>query len=66
MAYVCGIEVRSLTLKVEFNKAALSLAESFPNPSQKKSALNRLLKVRLKPTHFILKVSIKLEVLHIW
>ena len=32
-------------LQVEFNKAALSLAESFSNPSQKKSALNRLLKV---------------------
>ncbi|GAX83499.1 hypothetical protein CEUSTIGMA_g10924.t1 [Chlamydomonas eustigma] len=30
--------------EVEFNKAALSLAESFQNPSQKKSALNRLLK----------------------
>lgn len=31
--------------QVEFNKAALSLAESFSNPNQKKSALNRLLKV---------------------
>ena len=31
--------------EVEFNKAALSLAESFTNPQQKKSALNRLLKV---------------------
>eukprot|EP00195_Chlamydomonas_chlamydogama_P016392 CAMPEP_0202900342 /NCGR_PEP_ID=MMETSP1392-20130828/11166_1 /ASSEMBLY_ACC=CAM_ASM_000868 /TAXON_ID=225041 /ORGANISM="Chlamydomonas chlamydogama, Strain SAG 11-48b" /LENGTH=568 /DNA_ID=CAMNT_0049586715 /DNA_START=168 /DNA_END=1874 /DNA_ORIENTATION=- len=30
--------------EVEFNKAALSLAESFTNQSQKKSALNRLLK----------------------
>lgn len=30
--------------EVEFNKAALSLAESFINPQQKKSALNRLLK----------------------
>lgn len=30
--------------EVEFNKAALSLAESFSNPNQKKSALNRLLK----------------------
>lgn len=30
--------------EVEFNKAALSLAESFSNPLQKKSALNRLLK----------------------
>lgn len=30
--------------EVEFNKAALSLADSFPNPNQKKSALNRLLK----------------------
>jgi FixJ family two-component response regulator len=31
--------------EVEFNKAALSLAESFTNPSQKNQALNRLLKV---------------------
>jgi len=30
---------------VEFNKAALSLAESFTIPSQKSQALNRLLKV---------------------
>jgi CCR4-NOT transcription complex subunit 6 len=30
--------------EVEFNKAALSLAESFTNPNQKKLALNRLLK----------------------
>eukprot|EP00798_Chlamydomonas_sp_ICE-L_P008980 gene8980-16116_t len=30
--------------EVEFNKAALSLADSFTNPAQKKSALNRLLK----------------------
>lgn len=30
--------------EVEFNKAALSLADAFP-PEQKKAALNRLLKV---------------------
>lgn len=31
--------------EVEFNKAALSLAEGMTNPQQKKAALNRLLKV---------------------
>jgi hypothetical protein len=31
--------------EVEFNKAALSLAEGMTNPTQKKAALNRLLKV---------------------
>jgi ribosomal 50S subunit-recycling heat shock protein len=36
-----------LMVQVEFNKAALSLAESFTNPAQKKNALNRLLKVRV-------------------
>lgn len=32
--------------EVEFNKAALSLAEGMTNVAQKKAALNRLLKVR--------------------
>lgn len=32
--------------EVEFNKAALSLADGMPNPTIKKAALNRLLKVR--------------------
>jgi hypothetical protein len=32
--------------EVEFNKAAISLADQMTNPHQKKATMNRLLKVR--------------------
>jgi CCR4-NOT transcription complex subunit 6 len=32
--------------EVEFNKAAISLADQMANPQQKKATMNRLLKVR--------------------
>ncbi len=50
-ALCCACRARRFQLvkkyEVEFNKAALSLAEGMTNPQQKKAALNRLLKVRV-------------------